>query len=63
MVTIKFKVGSLLDEKVESSLIRFLAQNFLNGPRQRRAFLADSAPFDDTDHLVVIRQNYLGKRL
>ena len=30
----------------------------LAGPRQRRAFWADSAPFVDTGRLVVIRGNY-----
>ena len=39
MVTIKFGCESpTFNERLESSLVRFLAHDFLDGPRQRRAF-------------------------
>ena len=48
--------------KLESRL-RFLACDFLDGPRQQRAFWADSAPFVDTGRLIVICGNYWGTKL
>ena len=64
MVTIKFQSESpTFDEWLESSLVRILAHDCLDSPRQRRAFWADSAPFVDMGRLVVIRGNYWGTRL
>ena len=55
MVTIKFQSESPTFNKwLESSLVRFLAHDFLDGPRQRRAFWADSAPFVDTGSIIVL---------
>ena len=47
---------------LESSLVRFLAHDFLNSPCQQRAFLADSVPFVDMGCLVVIPGNNRGTR-
>ena len=41
------KLVAEVSGKLESSLVRFLAHDFLDGPRQRRALGADSAPFVD----------------
>ena len=51
------------NEWLESSLVRFLAHDLLDGPRQRRAFWADSASCVDTGRLIFIRGNYQGTRL
>ena len=63
MVTIRFESElASFKAKLESSLVRFLAHDCLDGPRQQRAFLADSVPFDDTGRLVI-RRNYRRIRL
>ena len=49
------------DVQIESS--QFPCSFLLAGPRQQRAFGADSAPFVDTGCLVVISGNYRGTRL
>ena len=49
MVTMKFWSESpTINKWLESKLDRFLGHDFLDGPRQRRAFWADSARFVDT---------------
>ena len=56
-------VAATYKEWLETSLVRFLAHDFLDGPRQRRAFWADLASFVDMGRLFVIRRNYREIRL
>ena len=46
-----------MNEQLESRFVRLLAHDLVDGPRQQRAYRADSAPFVDTGRLVVIRGN------
>ena len=48
---------------LESSLVHYLAHDFLDSPCQQEAFWADSAPFGDVGRLVVIHGNFRGTRL
>ena len=64
MLTIKFwNELPTFKRWLESSLARFLAHAFIDGPRQQRAFWADLAPFADTGGFIVIQGNYQGTRL
>lgn len=58
-----FKVSYQVLRKLELSLVCFLAHDLPDGPRQPRAFWADSVPFADTGCRVVICGNYRGTRL
>ena len=54
IVTIKFESEApTFNDWLESSHVRFLAHDYLDGPRQRRAFWADSVPLVDMSCLVV----------